>query len=112
VQNAVIGMQQARVRYDAATKSRQLQQETVEADQRRFTLGAATVFQVIQDQRDLATSESSETQAMANYTHARIALDQALGTTLEVNHISLDEALKGELAQPSTLPGNLPGGRP
>jgi hypothetical protein len=48
---------------------------------------------------------------MANYTHARISLDQALGTTLEVNHISLDEALKGQLARDSVLPANLPGGK-
>jgi outer membrane protein TolC len=111
VQNGLIGLQQARVRYDAATKSRQLQQQTLAADQRRYSLGAATVFQVIQDQRDLASSESSETQAMANYTHARISLDQALGTTLEVNNISLDEALRGQLARPSELPGNLRGGK-
>jgi outer membrane protein TolC len=111
VQNAVIGMQQARVRYDAAAKSRQLQQQTLAADQRRYSLGAATVFQVVQDQRDLASSESSETQAMANYTHARIAFDQALGTTLEVNHISLVEALEGQLARPSELPPTIPGGR-
>jgi outer membrane protein len=112
VQNAVIGMQQARARYDAATKSRQLQQQTVAADQRRYALGSATVFQVIQDQRDLSSSESSETQAMANYTHARIALDQALGTTLEVNHISMDEALEGRLKRDSALPSNPNGGRP
>ena len=60
---------------------------------------------------DRATSESSETQAMANYTHARISLDQAVGTTLEVNHISLDEALEGQLARSSELPASLPGGK-
>lgn len=111
VQNAVIGLQQARARYDAANRARVLQQQTVQGDQRRYALGATTVFQVIQDQRDLASSEGSESQAMANYTHARIALDQALGTTLEVNHISLDEALGGRLARDSVLPGNLTGGR-
>jgi outer membrane protein TolC len=110
VQNAVIGLQQARVRYDAASKARQLQDQTLAADQRRYALGAATVFQVVQDQRDLATSQSSEVQAMANYTHARISFDQALGTTLEVNHISLDEAMKGRLARDSVLPQSLPGG--
>jgi len=51
-------------------------------------------------------------QAMANYTHARISFDQALGTTLEVNHISLDEAMKGRLARDSVLPESLPGGKP
>jgi outer membrane protein TolC len=111
VQNAVIGLQQARARYDSAEKSRQLQQETLAGDQRRYSLGATTVYQVIEDQRDLATSQSTETQAMANYTHARIALDQAMGTTLEVNHISVDEALKGRISHESALPANLPGGR-
>ncbi len=108
MQNAVIGLQQARVRYDSAAKARELQQQTVDADQRRYTLGATTFFQVVQDQRDLASSKSSETQAMANYTHARISLDQALGTTLDVNHISLDEALHGQLARDSVLPATLP----
>ncbi len=112
VQNAVIGLQQARVRYDAASKARELQEQTLAADQRRNALGAATVFQVVQDQRDLATSQSTEVQAMANYTHAEIAFDQALGTTLEVNHISLDEAMRGRIARDSALPANLPGGRP
>ncbi|HTR36585.1 MAG TPA: TolC family protein [Bryobacteraceae bacterium] len=111
VQNAVIGLQQARVRYEAASKARELQEQTLAGDQRRYALGATTFFQVIQDQRDLATSQSSEVQSMANYTHARIALDQALGETLEVNHVSLDEALTGRLSRDSALPANLPGGR-
>ena len=112
VQNAVIGLQQARVRYDSASKARELQEQTLAADQRRNALGAATVFQVVQDQRDLATSQSTEVQAMANYTHAEIAFEQALGTTLDVNHISLDEAMRGRIARDSGLPANLPGVKP
>jgi outer membrane protein len=108
VQNAVIGIRQARARYDAAVKARDLQQETLSADQRKYQLGAGTVFQVIQDQRDLASAVSAQTQAMANYTHAKIALDQALGTTLEANNISLDEAMAGKITRPSSLPADLP----
>jgi outer membrane protein TolC len=110
VQNAVIGIQQARARYDAAVKARVLQQQTLEADQKKNALGASTIYQVVQDQRDLASADSSVTQAMANYTHARIQLDQALGTTLETNGISLEEAKSGRVARPSTLPANLPEG--
>lgn len=108
VQNAVIGLQQARVRYEAAVKSRLLTEQTLSADQKKNNLGASTVFQVVQDQRDLANSQSSEVQAMANYTHARIAFDQALGTTLDVNHVSLTEALNGRIARASILPATLP----
>ncbi|MGI8958638.1 MAG: TolC family protein [Bryobacteraceae bacterium] len=108
VQNAVIGLQQARVRYDSAVKARILQQQTLEADRKKYTLGASTVFQVVTDQQTLAAAESSETQALANYSHARIAFDQALGTTLGVNHISIDEAMSGHVARTSGLPANLP----
>ena len=110
VQNAVIGIQQARARYDAALKARVLQQQTLDADQKKNALGASTIYQVVQDERDLASADSAVTQAMANYTHARIALDQALGNTLEVNNVSLEEAKSGVVARPSQLPENLPAG--
>ena len=96
VQNAVIGIQQARARHEAAVKARALAEETLAADQKKFELGAATAFQVIQDQRDLANAQSSEVQSMANFTHARISLDQSLGRTLEVNGVSVEQALKGQ----------------
>jgi outer membrane protein TolC len=108
VQNALIGVRQARVRYDSAVKARILQQQTLDADRKKYTLGASTVFQVVQDQQTLASAQSTEQQSLANYSHARIQFDQALGTTLEVNHVSLDEALSGRVMQPSALPATLP----
>ncbi len=108
VQNALIGLQQARARHEAAVKSRVLQEQTLAGDQKRYRLGAVVSFQVVQDQRDLATAQSAEVQSMANYTHARISLDLALGTTLDVNHLAIDEALKGQISQASTLPAELP----
>jgi outer membrane protein len=110
VENALIGMEQARARYEAATKSRVLQEQVLKADQRKLELGAAAPFQIIQDQRDLATARSLETQAMANFTHARIALDEALGVTLEVHDIVVEDALKGRVGTVSTLPNELPKG--
>jgi outer membrane protein len=104
VQNAVIGMQQARARYDAAVEARNLSQQTFDADRKKYDLGAGTPYQVTQDQRDLASAQSSEAEAMANYTHAHIALDQALGRTLEVNHISMAEALSGRVSAAPTVP--------
>jgi outer membrane protein len=104
VQNAVIGVEQARARYEAAAKARSLAEDTLAADQKKLTLGAGTNFQVVQDQRDLANAQSQETQALANYTHARISFDQALGRTLEVNNISIGDALKGQGGPPSNPP--------
>jgi len=110
VENAVIGLQQARARYNAAAKARELQQKTLDADQEKYRLGASTSYQVVQDQRDLASAVSTEVQALANYTHARIAYDQAMGTTLETNNVSIDEAKAGRISRPSALPANLPAG--
>jgi outer membrane protein len=118
VQNAVIGLQQARARYDAAVQGRVLSQQTFDADKKKYDLGAGTPYQVVQDQRDLASAQSSELQAMANYSHARIAFDQALGRTLDVNHVSMDEAISGRVKLPSSPPPASPpanpqsGGRP
>jgi len=108
VENDMVGLQQARARFEAAVKSRVLQDQTLAGDQKRYALGATVAFQVVQDQRDLATAHSAEVQSMANYTHARIALEQALGETLDVNRVSIDEALKGQISQPSVLPADLP----
>ncbi len=105
VQNAVIGLQQARARYDAAVQGRILSQQTFDADKKKYDLGAGTPYQVVQDERDLASAQSSELQAEANYSHARIAFDQALGRTLDVNHISMAEAISGKVgAAARTLP--------
>jgi outer membrane protein TolC len=99
VQNAMISLQQARARYEAAVQGRILSQQTFDGDKKKLDLGATTSYQVVQDQRDLASAQSSEAQAMANYTHAQIGLDQALGRTLDVNHISLEEAMAGHVVR-------------
>ncbi len=108
VQNAIIGLQQARVRYAAAVKARILQQETLDAEQKKYQLGASTVFLVIQAQRDLSTAQGTEIQALANYSHARVSFDQAVGATLQTNNISISEAKQGVVARPSTIPANPP----
>jgi outer membrane protein len=108
VQNAMIGLQQAQARYEAAVKARVLQQQTLDADQKRYAVGASTTYQIVLDQQNLASSEGTETQALANYSHARISFDQAMGRTLEDNHITIAEALSGKISRPSTLPANLP----
>jgi outer membrane protein TolC len=108
VKTAVIGLQQARARYQTAVDTRTLAEESLKAEQSRFHYGVATVAQVIQSQKDLAQSQDGEVQAMANYTHARIAFDMAMGRTLEVNHISMEEALAGQVQRESIIPATLP----
>ncbi|HXP86619.1 MAG TPA: TolC family protein [Bryobacteraceae bacterium] len=115
VKTAVIGFQQARVRYENAVNTRVLAEQTLMAEQNRFNLGAAPdTSLLIQAQNNLSLTQSAEVQAMANYSHARIALDEAVGQTLDVNHISMEEATSGRVATASSIPDSIPAaeGRP
>lgn len=100
VQNGMIAMQQARAQYQAAVKQRILEEQTVDADQKRLSVGASTVFQVIQDQRDLATAAGNEVTAEAAYAAARVQIDLATGATLQNNNVELDEAKSGVVSRP------------
>ena len=104
VKTALIGLQQARARYETAVDTRALAEQTLEAEQSRFKYGVSTVALVIQAQKDLAADQDGEVQAMANYTHAKIAFDLAMGRTLDVNHISMEEALAGQVQRESVIP--------
>ena len=108
VSNQVIGLQQARVRYQAAVRNRILEQQLLEAEQKKFSLGVSTTFLVVQQQRDLATAQASEIASLVAYSNARVALDQTLGTTLEANHVTMKEAMTGQVMRPSSLPATLP----
>ncbi|MGA7234945.1 MAG: TolC family protein [Bryobacteraceae bacterium] len=113
VKNAVIGLQQARVRYETAVNTRVLAEQSLQSEQQRFQFGAvgSDVTTVIQAQQDLANDQDLEVQAMASYIHARIDFDQALGQTMERNNIKMDEALSGRVARPSFIPDSVPGER-
>jgi outer membrane protein TolC len=105
ITNAVIGLQQARARHEAALKSRRLQEQTLEAEQKKYALGSSTIFLVIQAQRDLATAQGVEVTALANYSRARNNLDVSTGRLLEVNSVSLEEASKGLVSKaPTAIP--------
>ncbi len=112
VKNAVIEVQQARARYATAVDTRSLAQQTLEAEQNRFRFGESTIAAVVQAQRDLAADQSAEVQAMANYTHAKVAFDEAVGQTLEVNGISMEEAATGHVARESAIPASAAAPRP
>ncbi len=95
--NYLVAMRQARGRYRAAVQTRILQQQLLDAEQKKLAGGASTPFNVVQQQRDLVAAQSAETAALVDYSNARVALDQTLGTTLEANHVSIDEARSGKV---------------
>lgn len=103
VQNALIALQQARAQFQASVKNRNLQEQTLDAEQKKYALGSSTVFFVIQAQRDLAVAQQAEVSAMATYSRARTQMDVATGSVLSAHSISLDEAVAGSVSKPASM---------
>jgi outer membrane protein len=105
VQNALIGVQQTRGQYQAATKARALQEQTLDAEQKKYALGASTIYNVILALTNLTQSQAQEVAALGAYSKARVELQRATGQLLNENNISLAEAAKGVVARPpNTIP--------
>jgi outer membrane protein len=105
VQNALIGLTQARAQYQSAVKAHLLQAQTLDAEQKKLALGASTIYNVIQDEQALTLAESNEVAAKAAYARAKVELDRATGQILTDNNISMDEAFRGSVSRP---PSQLP----
>jgi len=109
VRNAYIALTQDRAQVDAASKARELQQQTFDAEQKRYSLGASTVYLVIQTQRDLINAQGTELRALANLAEAKANYERAVGRTLEVNRVSIADAKSGEAERETLIPGTLHG---
>jgi outer membrane protein TolC len=94
VEDALIAMRRARASYDAAVQARTLQQESLEAEQAKFEVGASTSFFVIQYESLVAQARSTEVAARSSYAKAKAALQRATATILDENQISLEQAIK------------------
>ncbi|MGA2214887.1 MAG: TolC family protein [Bryobacteraceae bacterium] len=95
VEDAVIAMRRARASYDAAVQTQTLQQESLDAEQAKFDVGASTSFFIIQYQSYLAQARSTVVVAKSAYLKARAALERATGTILADNNVSLPDAVRG-----------------
>jgi outer membrane protein TolC len=93
ISSQVLALQQARSRYKAATESRGLLERLLQGEEKKWVAGASTIATVVQARRDLANAQSNELAAAAAYVHGRIALDQELGRTLDVNQVSVEDEI-------------------
>jgi outer membrane protein len=109
VQNALIAVKNARARYQSAATASAVAQQVLDAEQKKYELGASTSYAVVQHQVDLANARSAEVLAVSAYAQAKLQLDQATGTILENNNVVIDEVKNGRVSKaPSPIPDVAP----
>ena len=108
VRNAQFALQQNRARVQAAQDGQKLAEQSLDAEQKKYALGASTNTLVLQAQRDVATAESNLVAAMSAYEKSRVELDRVTGQTLPNNHIQLGEAEVGVVTTPLAVPYVIP----
>jgi len=107
VHNAQIVLQQARATLDAASKTRDLDQQTLDAEQKKYQLGASTLFNIVTDQNILAGAASAEVRAKVNLVEAKVNFDRAMGRTLEVYSVTIADAKSSNVSKETLIPGTL-----
>jgi len=81
VRATAIRLEQNRQRIETTKLARELAEQRLDAEQRRFEVGMSTSFLVIQAQRDLAIARNGELQALLDYQLAVIAFETSQQTS-------------------------------
>jgi HAE1 family hydrophobic/amphiphilic exporter-1 len=77
VRNAALRLEQNRQRIETTKLARELAEQRLDAEQKRFEVGMSTSFLVIQAQRDLAVARDNELRASLDYQLAALAFERA-----------------------------------
>jgi outer membrane protein TolC len=105
VVNAKFALTNDRAQVTAAQASRDYAAQSLDAEQKKYRLGASTSANVLQQQRNLASTEATLISATAAYARDRAALLQLLSKTLDRYNISLQDAATGNINTPPAIPG-------
>jgi outer membrane protein TolC len=94
-----------RAQVQAAQAARDFATQSLDAEQKKYKLGASTTALVLQQQRNLATADNNLISATAAYARDRVALGQLLANLLDKYGIRIEEAATGNITQQPVVPG-------
>ncbi len=103
--NAQYALTNDRASVNAAQSARDFAAQSLDAEQKKYRLGASTTANVLQQERNLAGAEDNLISATAAYARDRSSLTQLLATTLDKYGISLVDAASGTVTQMPHIPG-------
>jgi outer membrane protein len=94
VRKAVHRVEESRQALEAAELLRDLSAKNLAAEERKYELGAQTIFFVLEAQTQLAQAELSLVQVQIGYQRVLTELARATGTLLERHRVHIAEALE------------------
>ncbi len=103
--NSQYALTNDRAQVQAAQAANDYAGQSLEAEQKKYRLGASTTALVLQQQRNLAGAANNLISATAAYARDRAALGQILSNTLDRYGISLRDAATGNVATAPNVPG-------
>ena len=112
VRNAQFAVQQNRASVNSAQAAVELAKQSLDAEQKKYALGASTSTLVLQNQTALAQAESTMVSASAAYEKSRVELDRATGLLLDHAGILVADAEKGEVTHMPNIPFVAPRANP
>src|SRR5882762_8955165 len=104
VRNAQFSVQQNRASVEAARAAVELGKQSLDAEQKKYALGASTTTLVLQNDRDLTQAQSNLVAANSAYEKARVELDRATGATLDRLGILVADAERGQVTKMPAVP--------
>ena len=104
VRNAQFSVTQNRAAVQAAQAAVELANQSLEAEQKKFRLGASTGTNVLNYQSQLDAAKSNLVSAEAAYEKAQIELDRSTGLLLEHSGIVMSDAVRGEVTHMPKIP--------
>jgi outer membrane protein len=103
--NAQFALTNDRAQVQASQAARDYAAQSLDAEQKKYRLGASTTALVLQQQRNLATADNTLISATGAYAKDRVALAQLLSNMLDKYGISLQDAATGNITQTPVVPG-------
>jgi len=103
--NGLYALTNDRANVVAAQIARDFNAQSLDAEQKKYKLGASTTANVLQMERTLATGENNLISATAAYAKDRSALLQILSNTMDRYGISLVDAASGTVTKQPMVPG-------
>ncbi len=104
VRNAQFGVQQNRASVASAQAAVDFARQSLDAEQKKYALGASTSTLVLQNQTALTQAEVTLVSAKAAYEKAEVELDRAIGLLLDHAGIQIAEAERGQVTQTPNIP--------